>query len=123
MPRVVHFEIQADEPERAVKFYTDVFGWKIGKWGGEMDYWLATTGEKGEMGIDGAIMPREHPGVSTINTVGVASIDDAIKKVKKAGGKVVTPKQPIPGIGVFAYCQDTEGNLFGILQPDMTSRQ
>jgi len=119
MSKVVHFEIQADKPERAVKFYTDVFGWKIGKWGGQMEYWLADTGEKDEPGINGAIMPREHKGVSTINTIGVPSIDDAIKKVKKAGGKVMGDKMPIPGIGMFVYCQDTEGNLFGILQPEM----
>ena len=60
MPRVIHFEIHADDPSRAVKFYTEVFGWKIEKWQGPMDYWLVYTGKE-EPGIDGAIMKREQP--------------------------------------------------------------
>jgi len=53
-PSVIHFEISANQPEWVVKFYTTAFGWKIEKWGTE-DYWLATTGESPEPGIDGAI--------------------------------------------------------------------
>ena len=59
MPRVIHFELPADEPERAARFYESVFGWEITKWQGPMDYWLVTTGEEGTPGIDGAISPRE----------------------------------------------------------------
>jgi len=60
MPRVVHFEFYVDDPERAVKFYQEVFGWKITKWEGPVDYWLVTTGEEGEPGIDGAIARRTN---------------------------------------------------------------
>jgi predicted enzyme related to lactoylglutathione lyase len=121
MSRVIHFEINADNPERAVKFYSKVFGWKIQKWEGGPDYWLATTGAEGEMGINGAILPRNGM-LTTVNTIGVASVDEAIKAVERAGGKMIQPKVPIPGIGYFAYCQDTEGNVFGILQPDMSAK-
>jgi len=120
MSRVVHFEIPVDDPERATKFYTKVFGWKIKKWEGPMDYWLVTTGDKSAPGIDGAIMQRSEMASTVVNTIDVPSVDDFIKKVTKNGGKVVTPKTPIPGVGYFAYCKDTEGNMFGILQPDMS---
>ncbi len=61
MKRIVHFDISADDPERAVKFYTDVFGWSVQKWDGPMDYWLVTTGPKDEPGIDGGIAKRKMP--------------------------------------------------------------
>jgi predicted enzyme related to lactoylglutathione lyase len=121
MPRVIHFEINVDEPERAVKFYKDVFGWKVDKWEGPIEYWLITTGEKDEPGIDGALTRRMNPSATTINTIEVPSVDDFISKVANAGGKVISPKQAIPGIGYFAYCQDTEGNVFGIMQEDRTA--
>jgi len=120
MPRVVHFEIHADDPERAVKFYSKAFGWKIEKWGPE-PYWLVDTGPKEEPGINGGIMPRQEK-LSTVNTVGVASMEEAMKAVKAAGGKVLTPKLPIPGVGWNAYCLDTEGNTFGIYQDDPSAK-
>jgi predicted enzyme related to lactoylglutathione lyase len=121
MPRVIHFEIQADDPERAVNFFKNVFGWKIDKWGPE-EYWLATTGDDKEMGINGAIMRRNPMTNPTTNTIGVSSVDDYTAKINANGGKVVMPKSVIPGIGYFAYCQDTEGNTFGILQPDSAAK-
>ena len=117
MPRVIHFEIPADDPERGVKFYQKVFGWKINKWDGPQDYWLITTGEKGEPGIDGALM-RRMPGATTVNTVDVPSVDEFVQKVIAAGGKVVMPKDTVPGVGYLAYCADTEGNVFGMMQSD-----
>ena len=121
MPRVVHFEIPADDPTRAVKFYEKVFGWKITKWEGPIDYWLAATGPDDKPGINGAIMPRADQ-QTTCNTIGVTSVDEFVKKIVDAGGKAVTSKTPIPGVGYFAYCADTEGNVFGIIQEDPTAR-
>jgi uncharacterized protein len=118
MPKVVHFEIPADEPERAAKFYEDVFGWKIEKWEGPFDYWLVTTGEEDEPGINGAIMTREM-GAMVRDTIGVDSFDEFAKKIEKEGGKMVTEKMNIPGIGDMAAFQDTEGNIFAILEPKM----
>jgi predicted enzyme related to lactoylglutathione lyase len=117
MPRVIHFEINADDPKRAVKFYETVFGWKINNWGGPSEYWLVGTGDEKQPGINGAIMERMGK-ATTINTVEVPSVDEYLKKVVKAGGKRISKKNAIPGIGYFAYCADTEGNIFGIMQPD-----
>ena len=122
MSKVIHFEINADNPERAVKFYSSTFGWKIEKYpGGQMDYWLLTAGPESEPGINGAIMPR-NGNLSTVNTIAVGSVEEAVKSVEKAGGKVIQPKMPIPNVGYFAYCTDTEGNTFGILKLDMNAK-
>ncbi len=122
MAKVVHFEINADRPKRAIEFYEKVFGWKIKSWGGPMDYWLVDAGPKKAMGINGAIMKREDPKASVYITIGVKSLDESLKKILKNGGKQVTKKSPIPGIGYFAYVKDTEGNVIGILEPDMKAK-
>ena len=120
MSRVVHFEIHADDPERAVRFYSKAFGWKVERWG-PMEYWLASTGPKTEPGIDGAIMRRQEK-LATVNSISVTSIDEAMRAVKAAGGKVLTPKMPIPGVGWNAYCLDTEGNTFSLFQDDPSAK-
>lgn len=122
MPRVVHFEIAADDPERAAAFYRSVFGWKIEKWDGPMEYWVVTTGPKEEPGIDGGLGRRSEPGAGTENTIAVDSVDEAVKKVVAGGGKVTRPKHPIPGVGWLAYCADTEGNQFGLMQDDPSAK-
>jgi len=127
MPRVVHFEIPADKASRAVAFYKSVFGWEIKSAGMPMEYYLATTGEDKSIGINGAIMGKEGTTVqkeapankSFVCTIDVPSVDEFVAKIRQAGGKQVTKKDAIPGIGDFCYCSDTEGNLFGILQPVM----
>jgi uncharacterized protein len=122
MPRVVHFEIAVDNPERAVQFYTKVFGWKVEKWPGPMDYWLVTTGQAPEPGIDGALLPRGSYPEPTVNTISVPSVDEYIVRIQAASGKLVQPKMPIPGIGYYAVCKDSEGNTFGIMQSDPTAK-
>ena len=120
MPRVVHFEIPADDPGRAAKFYQDVFEWGVHKWQGPMEYWLVMTGE-GEPGIDGAIYPRLQPG-GVVNTIDVPSVDEYVDKVVRAGGRVIAPKVAVPGVGWMAYLEDTEGNQFGIMARDESAR-
>jgi predicted enzyme related to lactoylglutathione lyase len=122
MPRVVHFEFTADDPERAEKFWAETFGWKIQKWEGNQPYWLVSTGE-GNPGIDGGIMGRPDfaPGQATICTLDVDSVDDVVGKVEAAGGSVVVPKIPIPDVGYLAYCKDTEGTVFGVMQSDSSA--
>ena len=117
MPRVVHFEITASDPSRAVSFYKTVFGWDLQKTDLPIEYWLATTGKSTDPGINGAIMPREGAPANIILTIAVNSFEDAVTNIEENGGKSVTPKATIPGIGTFCYCQDTEGNVFGILEP------
>jgi predicted enzyme related to lactoylglutathione lyase len=116
MPRVIHFEFPADKPERAERFYSDVFGWKFTKWEGPMEYWLVDTGKEGP-GINGG-MQRRMPGSTTTNTIDVASVDETVRTVVANGGGVAVPKMAIPGVGWLAYCTDTEGNMFGIMQND-----
>jgi len=118
MPRVVHFEIPADSPERAVKFYQEVFGWQFQKWEGPMEYWMVTTGPEGRPGINGGLLRRQQPGQGTVNTVDVESVDAAVATVEKNGGKVALPKTAIPGVGYLAYGIDPEGNIFGMMQAD-----
>ena len=119
MPRIVHFEIYADDVDRAVKFYSDLFGWSINKMDGppDMDYRLATTGTEGP-GIDGAIMKRPHEGVAGMNYIEVDSIDNYMASIRQGGGNVLQPKFPVPGVGYVAVCQDTEGNPLGLFQSD-----
>jgi uncharacterized protein len=119
MPRVVHFELPADDPERAASFYSDVFGWKVSKMeAGGQPYWLVMTGEEGEPGINGGILQRVAPEQTTMNTIDVASVDDALASITARGGTVALPKMAVPGVGWLAYCHDPEGNVFGIMQSD-----
>jgi predicted enzyme related to lactoylglutathione lyase len=121
MSRVIHFEIPADNPDRAVEFYRTVFGWEIQKWAGPQEYWLASTGPDSQPGINGGLMRRQQPGAGTCNTIGVISLDQALANITKQGGKVVVPRTAIPGVGYLAYCSDTEGNVFGVMQADNTA--
>lgn len=121
MARVIHFEINADDPERAAKFYSSVFDWKINKWGGPNEYWLVDTGSN-DPGINGGLMKRMDPRASTVNTVGVENVDVFAKKVESAGGKIVVQKYAVPGVGWLAYAIDTEGNSFGIMQMDENAK-
>lgn len=121
--RIIHFEIATDNPERAAKFYRKVFGWKIQKWIGSATYWLVTTGPNEEPGINGSIMEKMvQATAATINTVNVPSVDKYVQKIIDAGGKMLTPKRAVPGIGYMAYCVDTEGIVFGIMQADASAK-
>jgi len=117
MSRVIHFELTADDPARARAFYEKVLGWKVTRWGDE-DYWLVSTGELEEPGINGALMPRRQDWPALVNTIDVVSLADTVAAVKANGGKVVEGPMPIPGVGYLAYCEDTEGNAFGMMQAD-----
>lgn len=116
MNRPVHFEILSDEPERVATFYEAVFDWKIARWEGPQGYWMVTTGEAGDAGIDGGIMHR-HFEQAVINTIEVSSLDEAVRRVEEAGGKKVHGPSSIPGVGTHAYCADPTGILFGLLEP------
>lgn len=122
--RVVHFEIQADNVERAAQFYRDVFDWKIEKWPG-MEYWMVMTAEKdsAEPGINGGMLPRptttpmtECGTNSFVCTVQVDDFEATADKITKAGGKVAMPQFEIGGMALQGYFLDTEGNTFGIHQ-------
>ncbi len=120
--RVVHFDVYADDVERAIAFYQNVFGWSIEKvaW---MDYWLIKTGE-GEPGIDGGLSKRESPTQGTVPqfgftcTVNVEDVHAAFAAAVAAGASEVHKPGPVPGVGYLAYVRDTEGNHLGLMQRD-----
>ncbi len=123
MGRVVHFEIHADDPQRAVDFYSRVFGWTVTQWE-DIPYWLVTTGNPNQPGIDGAILPRPGsrpeigaPIVGMVNTVHVTDLDATLALALELGGDLALDKMVIPGVGTVAYIHDTEANVVGMLQP------
>jgi uncharacterized protein len=127
LPSIVHFEVPIDDLERAKKFYTELFGWKIEKAPGPIEFWMIsitpddensnTTGE-----IGGHMMKRQDSQQRIGNYVGVASIEDYTSKIEKLGGKVLVPKMTIPGNGYLAVCMDTEGNTFSLWKADSSAK-
>jgi predicted enzyme related to lactoylglutathione lyase len=122
MNKVVHFEVPFDDKARAMKFYSSAFGWKLTDIA-EMSYVMAETTRVNEQqmpvepgAINGGLFQRPKEAPNPTIYVGVDSIDAALKKVEAAGGKVVTPNTPIPGMGAYARVSDTEGNVIGLFQ-------
>ncbi len=122
MPRIIHFDIPADDPVRAQKFYGEIFGWNFDKWNGPMEYWMVKTGDEKNPGINGGLSKRMGGQDAITNTIDVPSIDEYAKKIQSKGGQVIAPKTPIQGIGYFASCKDTEGNVFGIIEMDQNAK-
>ena len=118
MSRVTHFEIPADDPERAIKFYETVFGWTIEKWDGPIEYWMVMTGPEDQPGIDGGLARREDPATGVENMIDVKNLDQSIVDVEANGGTIFRPRMAIPGVGWLAYIKDTEGNVFGLMESD-----
>jgi predicted enzyme related to lactoylglutathione lyase len=122
MDKVVHFEIPFDNKQRAMKFYADSFGWQLNDMP-QMNYVIARTVEVDDKqmpkvpgAINGGLFPRPKEAPSPTIYVGVQSVEATIKKVEAAGGKVVTPKTPIPAMGAYARIADPEGNVIGLFQ-------
>jgi predicted enzyme related to lactoylglutathione lyase len=122
MDKVVHFEIPFDDKSRAMTFYTDAFGWRLMDMP-QMNYVVASTVDVDEHqmpkepgAINGGLFQRPTDAPNPTLYVGVSSIDSTIEKVTKAGGRVVTPKTPIPNMGAYARVADTEGNVIGLFQ-------
>jgi uncharacterized protein len=110
---IVWFEIPADNPERAKKFYGSLFGWNIKLFPGMTEYWHIDTGG-GDDAPDGGMMVRKHSEQPITNYVSVKSVTKSMAKVEKLGGKVCMSKTPVPQMGYFAICQDTEHNTFAL---------
>lgn len=130
MNRVVHFEIAVSNFEEAKKFYQSIFDWKFVSWGEHVDYIIIQTGKTDENGmpqepafINGGMYIRQTPVAggagenAFICTVEVENIDETLKKVEEAGGKIIIKKKEIPTVGFSARCKDLDDNIFGLLQP------
>lgn len=124
MARVIHFEIHAEIPARAIRFYEQVFAWRFQQWG-ELPYWLIVTGPDGTPGINGGLVPRRGPAPVSgqpVNafacTVEVDNLATSLADAKQAGASTALDTMPIPGVGWLAYIHDTEGNILGLMQSD-----
>jgi predicted enzyme related to lactoylglutathione lyase len=125
---IVHFEIPADDPERAAQFYRDLFGWTINKFegtaGGGMEYWMVQTvpTDDGVMpirpGANGGLMRRMYPGQQPVNYINVEKLDDFLQRAQRLGAKPLMEKTPVPGMGWFAQLKDPDGNVFAIWETD-----
>ena len=122
MARIVHFELNVKDIEKAIKFYENVFDWKFEKWEGPMDYWLIMTGDEDELGIDGGLGLEEENFPSVVNTVDVDNVEEVVKKVEAYGGTILSPKHAVPGVGWLAYIQDSEGIVTGVMQEDINAK-
>jgi hypothetical protein len=118
--QVVHFEIPADDVERARGFYRDAFGWQINSMP-ELDYSMVSTtatdrnGRPTEAGaINGGLLPRQDPIASPVITINVDDITEALVRVEQLGGTTVRGRQAIGDMGFSAYFTDSEGNLLGL---------
>jgi uncharacterized protein len=130
---IVHFEIPADQPERATKFYRELFGWDIKKYEGSaaggMDYWMVQTvptdaeGRPTRPGVNGGLMPRMFPGQAPVNYISVDDVDQFVRKAERLGAKVLMGKHPVVGMGWFAQLEDTEGNVFAVWETDADAGQ
>lgn len=118
----MHFEIPADDVEKLRKFYSDLFGWKIEKVPGPMDYWLIETVPVDErmtpirLRVNGGMMKKEQPDQTPMNYISVEHIDKYIRRTEELGGKITVPKQRVEGVGWIAWALDPEGNPFALLQ-------
>lgn len=125
---IVHFEIPADNPEKLKQFYENVFGWKIEKSPGPIDYWMISTvpvdeqGKLTEIGVNGGMMKRQSPEHKITNYILVESVDEYAKKIENAGGKIIVPKTAVPSVGYWAMFVDPDGNVLAILEEDTEAR-
>ena len=123
MPRPVRFEIHCEDLDRAQAFYEALFGWRFQAFPG-VDYRMVLTGEG--PGIDGGLIRRmgtvdraaPAPVIAWVCTVDVDDIDAYIAKAGGLGAETALPKQVMPGVGAYAYFKDSEGNIFGLMQPE-----
>jgi uncharacterized protein len=132
MPRVIHFEIHAGDPHRAMAFYSRLFDWTFQKFaGGALDYWLINTGAASEPGINGGMLRRAGPNpdpaqptpvIGFVCTVDVADVDQTIAAALAASGSIAFHKMAIPGLAWVAYLKDTESNVFGVYQADKNAK-
>lgn len=123
---VVHFEMPYEDPQRAISFYSAVFGWQMNKMGSDLgDYIIAVTTETDEKrmiktpgNINGGLFPKKAGGPQVPSVViSVEDIRDSIKQVNSNGGKVLAEPSEIPGVGLYVSFTDTEGNVVSMLQP------
>jgi predicted enzyme related to lactoylglutathione lyase len=125
MNSVAYFEIQAYDPERARRFYAAALGWRFSKQEGlPIEYWrIETDGIRGGLLKRPAQTPPPECGTNAyVCSMEVADFDAVADAIDRNGGQVALPKFAVPGVCWHGYFIDTEGNTFGIFQPDADAR-
>ena len=122
MPRISYLDFSAEDPERAVNFYSKIFGWQINKWDGPMEFWEIKTGEPNELGIDGGLSKRDRIGRWTTPFINVSSVEQYIAKIEAGGGRIIQPKAAIPGIGYTMLFKDTESNTIVLFEENKNTK-
>ena len=129
MSRVIHFEIHAEDPDRAMAFYGGLFGWQFQPFGPPRGYWVIKSGDGALPGIDGGLLQRRGPRPESgqpvngfVCTIQVPALDVYVHKALAQGATLALPRMAVPGIGWLAYVHDPEGNLLGMIQPDSTAQ-
>ena len=125
MNQPAYFEIQADDPARAVKFYSAIFGWKFERVEGlRIEYWrIEMQGWRGGLLKRPAkTPPMEHGTNAYVCSMEVASFDATARAIEQGGGMVAMAKFAVPGVCWQGYFLDPEGNTFGIFQPDAVAK-
>ena len=118
MAHVVHFEISVPNPELAVKFYSDVFGWSAQKLPDPVQYWqLRPSATLMPTGVPGGILGSKSGASRVSVTIQVESLDDTCAKVTAMGGSLVTERRPVPGYGTHVLCKDPQGIFFAVIEP------
>ena len=121
-PHIVWFEIPAENLDRAKTFYGQLFGWKVERMPGAMEYFHIDTGGSDDR-PDGGLMKRQPNQPSGItNYINVPSVDQFVGKVQQLGGKICMPKTAVPQMGYFAICQDTENNTFALWEKSQNAK-
>jgi len=121
MNALAYFEIQADDPERAMRFYGGIFKWTFTEMKGfPLPYWSIETAD-----IRGGLLKRPTaapPPMSGTNAFTCSfeadDFDAMALKISQNGGTVALPKFAVPGKCWQGYFLDTEGNTFGIFEVD-----
>jgi predicted enzyme related to lactoylglutathione lyase len=110
---LVHFEFPADDSGRSTAFWGSLFGWDFAEHQAGSGYHMTQTPQPG-----GAVQDRQEGQSGITVYFDTDDVDATAAKVESLGGSVVMPKTPVPSMGYFAICQDTEGNAFGIWESD-----
>ena len=119
---IVHFDIPAEDVEKLKRFYSELFGWRIYRDPGPVEYWMIETvpvdenGTPVRPGVNGGMYKKDQPELKPVNYILVEDIDESIQKIKNLGGTITQPKQQVPGIAWIAQAIDPEGNPFAIMQ-------
>lgn len=126
MGSVRHFSINADDVERARRFYGEVFGWRFEAWG-PPGFFMIDTGAVDDTPMRASLQGRRAlaPGLKLNGfecTIAVdRDVDEVARAIVRHGGKILMEKSTIPGVGDLIWFEDSEGNVAGAMRYDVAA--